>query len=138
MEIEAMLRADDVAVARGGDFDDWDLEARGGILGSTRLHMLTEEHGAGRQFVRFRLYPRWSRLGLAITALFVALTGAAALDAAWSAAVILGAGTVGLITRGLMECGGTTAELQLVLKERRARPSRLPVTLEPTHPEPTA
>jgi GT2 family glycosyltransferase len=136
-EIEAALREDGVPVARGGHFDDWDLEARGGMLGSTRLRMLSEEHGAGRQFVRFHFYPRWSRLGLAV-ALFGALAAAAALDAAWPVAVILGVGTLALIVRALQECAGTTAELLIALERRRASPSPLPVTLEPTRAERTS
>jgi hypothetical protein len=136
-EIEAALRADGAGMARGGHFDEWDLEARGGILGSARLRMLTEEHGAGRQFVRFRIYPRWSRLGLAITSLLGLLAGAAALAAAWSAAVILGAGAAALIVRGLQECAGATAELLFVLERPRERTAPLPATLDPTGAERT-
>src|SRR5205085_2187299 len=45
------------AVLRGGDFDNWDLRLRGGVLGSVRLTMAVEEHGAGRQLLRFRVRP---------------------------------------------------------------------------------
>ena len=31
---------------QGGDYDRWDLEIRGGLLGSLRTRMAIEEHGA--------------------------------------------------------------------------------------------
>jgi hypothetical protein len=60
--LEEELRRSNAAVYRGGDFDRWDLEARVGALGSARLRMAVEEHGHGKQLLRFRLWPVWSRL----------------------------------------------------------------------------
>jgi ABC-type multidrug transport system fused ATPase/permease subunit/glycosyltransferase involved in cell wall biosynthesis len=40
-----------------GEFDDWDLGVRGGLFGAGRLRMVIEEHGAGKQMLRFRLWP---------------------------------------------------------------------------------
>ena len=37
------------AIKRGGDFDQWDLEVRGGLLGYVRALGMAEEHGAGKQ-----------------------------------------------------------------------------------------
>ncbi|MEN6484193.1 MAG: glycosyltransferase, partial [Syntrophobacteraceae bacterium] len=36
-------------VLRGGDYDRWDLELRGGLLGCVRVLMAVEEHGGGKQ-----------------------------------------------------------------------------------------
>ena len=47
--------------SHGGDFERWDLHVRGGMLGSMRLRVAVEEHGAGRQLVRIRSWPRFSR-----------------------------------------------------------------------------
>jgi O-antigen biosynthesis protein len=41
-------------VFRGGDWDRWDLELRGGLLGSVRVLMAVEEHGGGKQFIRLK------------------------------------------------------------------------------------
>ncbi len=63
----------------GGDYDSWDLEVAGGIMGSARLRMTIEEHGAGRQMLRFHVSPRWA--GTAIlsgAAMLVASAGAMA------------------------------------------------------------
>jgi O-antigen biosynthesis protein len=60
--LEEEVRRSNAAVYRGGDYDRWDLEARVGALGSARLRMAVEEHGHGKQLLRFRLWPVWSRL----------------------------------------------------------------------------
>ncbi len=46
--IEGALKERGAVVHRGGDFDDWDLQIRGGLLGSARLQIAIEEHGQGR------------------------------------------------------------------------------------------
>ena len=48
--------------------------ARGGALGSCQLRMAIEEHGAGRQLVRFRLWPRLSPWGIGVAVLFANCT----------------------------------------------------------------
>ena len=55
------------AVKRGGDFDRWDLEVRGGLLGCIRAVAMIEEHGAGKQLFRLRAWPQIPRpaIGLA-------------------------------------------------------------------------
>src|SRR5919201_2159351 len=63
--IESVMRGQHVPVRRGGSYDRWDLEVRGGILGSARLRMGAEDHAGGAQLVRFRSWPRTARGGLA-------------------------------------------------------------------------
>src|SRR5262249_19061161 len=87
--IEETLRAEGTASLRGGGYDRWDLEVRRGLLGAVRLLATTEEHGAGRQLVRFRLWPKCSVQGFAlIVALLAGVTGAL-LDHAWYCATML-------------------------------------------------
>ena len=56
--IEAMLRHRGTVVVRGGDYDRHDLEVRGGLFGSVRTRMAIEEHGGGKQLIRFRSWPK--------------------------------------------------------------------------------
>lgn len=56
--LESVLRGQGHVLARGGDWDAWDLEVRTGTFGAVRVLMTHEEHGRGRQLVRFRLWPR--------------------------------------------------------------------------------
>ena len=57
--IEAPLAAEGAGVFRGGDFDSWDLEVRGGALGPVRLRVLIEDYRTNGQLVRVRAWPRW-------------------------------------------------------------------------------
>jgi GT2 family glycosyltransferase len=109
--LEAGVRADGTAVAAGGGFDRWDLEARGGMLGAARLLMTVEEHGGGRQLFRFRIRPRLT-LG---TVLFVVLAGAvialAAASGATAAAATLAAVALVVGLRAIAEASLSTAAL---------------------------
>ena len=113
--LERAVRETGAAVMRGGEYDRWDLEVRGGPLGSARLLAAVEEHGAGRQLARFRLWPRLSRAGI-VSALFVGtLFGAATVSGAWGAAAILGGTALLLVARGVQECAtGMAATLEAI------------------------
>ena len=81
---EAALRARGFIVVRGGQADTWDLELRGGLLGSLRARFALEEHGAGKQLVRMHAHLQSPVLARASTALCAAL----ALGAAFNGAVV--------------------------------------------------
>jgi hypothetical protein len=106
---EADLRKAGVYVRRGGDYDRWDLEVRAGLLGSARLLMAVEDHGAGNQFVRVRLWPKCSLLELLLPVLFASLSAAAALDDAWIASAILALLSLFLAMYTLRGCGSPVA-----------------------------
>jgi len=76
-DIEERLLESGAVVRQGGDFDSWDLEVRGGLFGSARLLHVIEEHGGGRQLVRFRVWPLATRgfasIALLLFAFIVAL-----------------------------------------------------------------
>ena len=88
----------------GGDFDPWDLEVRGGLFGATRLQMVIEEHGGGRQLVRFHAWPRIRSGGGLLLALSLVLFAAAECDGAWIPCILFGAGTLFLLWRTMKEC----------------------------------
>ena len=104
--IEADLKAAGAAVRCGGDYDRWDLEVCGGPFGSARLLMAAEDHGAGTQFLRFRWWPRSSRGGVLLVALFAALAGGAAASGAWVAGTILATVTLAMALCVVIECAG--------------------------------
>ena len=114
--LEAALQADGAAVRRGGDYDRWDLEVRGGLFGAARTLMTIEEHGSGRQMVRFRSWPKCSTQGLLWIALFAVLAAGAAFDHAWHSATVLGLITALLISRTVQECTETMATLLHALR----------------------
>jgi GT2 family glycosyltransferase len=115
--IEAALRADGAIVLRGGDFDRWDLEIQDGVLSAVRLLMAVEEHGSGRQLVRFRLWPRCSPAALVLTLLCAALATGAALGQTWAVSAVLGLVTVMLGLRTFQECAAAMGAVLRALRE---------------------
>jgi GT2 family glycosyltransferase len=118
-ELEQALRRTPALVRQGGDFDPWDLSVIGGPFGRARALMAVEEHGGGRQYLRFRIWPAVRRAPLL---LFVAALAAAALfDEAWLAGQILGAATLGLLAATVRECGSAQAEIAAALASIQER-----------------
>ena len=72
----AVLRR--ASATRGGDYDEWDLHVRGGLAGAVRVYLGIEEHGAGRQLLRWRVRPVFNTpvAVLAIGLLALAAAGA--------------------------------------------------------------
>jgi GT2 family glycosyltransferase len=114
--VEAAIRADGMAVRRGGDFDRWDLEVRGGALGAVRLRLAIEEHGGGRQLVRFRSWPRCLSGGLALTVVPAVLSAGAAITRAWVPGLILGVASLLVALRVSRDCAAATGALLRALR----------------------
>ena len=89
--VEETLRAAGGIVRRGDAYESWDLELRGGMAGWARIRTCVEEHGGGRQLVRFRVWPGVSGTPLLFVALLAALTTWALAAGATSGNVILDA-----------------------------------------------
>jgi O-antigen biosynthesis protein len=102
--IEAEIQKTKCIVERGGDFERWDLQVRGGGLGTSRMRMAVEEHGAGKQFLRFRVWPRCSRAGLGVVFVFGALAAAAAIDGTVSGAILLGTAALLVAASMIRDC----------------------------------
>jgi hypothetical protein len=111
------LQQASVPVRAGSDFDEWDLELRGGLLGAARTLMAIEEHGSGKQMVRFRVWPKLSLTGLALCALCVVLVTGAALDGAWAVALLLTLGGLLVFARASMEYAMAASTLWHLLRE---------------------
>jgi glycosyltransferase involved in cell wall biosynthesis len=90
-QVEAGIADMELVAVRGGDYDAWDLDVRGGLLAGARLRAAVEEHGAGRQLLRFRVQPRATLPALLCVAVLVVAAAAAAAAASWAAAVALAA-----------------------------------------------
>ena len=96
-------------VRRGGDFDDWDLETRGGTLAGARVWTVVEEHGGGRQLTRVRCRPIWSPGALILIALLAGLGVAAAISGAVAAATVIGVLALALALRTASEASSAMA-----------------------------
>jgi O-antigen biosynthesis protein len=94
----------ELVAMRGGDYDAWDLEVRGGLLAGARLRAAVEEHGAGRQLLRFRVQPRPMAMAVVLVAAVVAGAAAAAVAAAWAAVAALAVAGGLIAARAGHEC----------------------------------
>lgn len=115
--LEAAVRANGAIVVPGGPYDRWDLEVQGGLLGGLRVRMVIEEHGAGRQMLRFRSWPRCSTVGGAVALVLALWSIAGWLDGAWTACVVLGGLALLLGGAILHECAVATATLLRGLRQ---------------------
>lgn len=104
--IEERLKASGSTVFRGGDFDRFDLVVPGGAMGAVHLLTAIEEHGAGQQLIRLRLWPRWSPISRIVVAFGAGLAIAAAISSAWVASALLGLIAIGVAVRALLDCAG--------------------------------
>jgi hypothetical protein len=116
---ERGITAAGAVVRRGGPFDRWDIETRGGVLAGVRVTTAVEEHGQGRQLVRIRCRPTWSGPALALTLVLVVLAVAASIDGAVVAAIVLAllGATVGL--RAVAEASSALSVTMRVVREER-------------------
>ena len=121
LDLESRLRDAGACFRRGGDFDRWDLEARCGAFGAARALLGVEEHGAGKQMGRWRLWSHPSPPAFLVAALLVLLAVGAGLDRAWVATCALSAAGGVLAWRMAADCGSALATL-----ERAVRASEWP------------
>jgi GT2 family glycosyltransferase len=119
--LRAALAASGVAVSTGGDYDAWDLEIRGGLFGAARLLMATEEHGGGKQMLRFRLWPRWNGFAILTAVLFAAVSIGSAADGAWMATAPAAVCALLILARTVYESGTALGALSEFLRKPGAR-----------------
>ena len=113
--IEDTIRKKRISVQRGGEFDRWDLHIKAGILGGTRVRMVIEEHGAGKQMIRCRTWPRYSRIALRCIATLSLLCAWAFMDQGWTVGTFLAGCSLFLGLRAQQEYSSATLAVQEAL-----------------------
>jgi glycosyltransferase involved in cell wall biosynthesis len=114
--ISRRLREGGAVVRSGGDWDRWDLQVRGGLLGAARLRMALEEHGSGHQLMRVRYWPHVCLCGVGSVSLVAALAAVVLGSGATVAALAPGSLALALVVRVLYECGTATATVKRALE----------------------
>jgi O-antigen biosynthesis protein len=89
--LEQRLRSAGLVILHGGDYDDWDMEVRSGVTGGVRFRMGVEEHGAGKQLMRFATRPVWGTWPRLVLIATFALSLLAGFSGAVVPGIILGA-----------------------------------------------
>jgi GT2 family glycosyltransferase len=113
--IETMLKAEKVWLRRGGAFDDWDLEVRGGLFASVRTRVGIEEYPGGKQHIRFRVWPTFSMPAAALATIPACLALLAAWNGAPLAALALALVVLLLLLRAAGDCAASATCLLDVL-----------------------
>ena len=129
-DVHEALRRTGLAVRTGGPYDRWDLEVRGGMFGAARLLFAAEDHGAGAQYLRFRITPRYSRAASIASAALLVLAAGAAFDGAWIVAAVVASWPALLLWRSARQCRiATIAARGAVAAQDRDARSELDVPL---------
>lgn len=115
--IEVRVRSRGSQVFHGGPYDRWDFEVRGGTLGAVRVRMAIEEHGAGRQLLRFRLAPRVFPGFWPVACISALLTLTAARDGAILAAALLALPAAAVIYSAGKQCGTAAASALSAIRD---------------------
>ena len=114
--MERSLKTHRLVVQRGGEFDNWDLEAWGGFAGAVRVTLTVEEHGDWKQMVRIRMRPRFAWKSLWLFPLFLGLLIASATDEAWVVCGILSLISAFMLVRPLKESAIAINTVKAVMK----------------------
>ena len=116
-KLRATLSAGGAVATASGDYDTWDIEIRGGLFGSVRMLMATEEHGAGRQMVRYRMRPRWNRIAVLLIMLFAVISIGAALGDAWLTSTLSALFAILVLANALADSGFSSGTVSAALRE---------------------
>jgi hypothetical protein len=113
--LENRLMERGAVVVRGGDYDRWDLQVRGGVLGAARVRMTIEEHGSGKQLMRYVIYPAMSVARQVLIALVLVAALAAGIEKIWWACGVLLAFAYLCMAIAVWDCGAATAGVEKAL-----------------------
>ena len=116
-QLEESLASLKTTTRRGGPFDPWDLEVRGGMFGSTRMLMAIEDQGSGTQYIRVLCQPIFSIVGVAMLILFSGLAILALQDGALKAAIALGSFALLIGLRMIVDCGRSAAVARMAVQQ---------------------
>lgn len=111
------LQAAGIPCRSGGDYDDWDLEVRGGTIGSARLNLAVEEHGGGKQLYRFRIARHLANWDLGLAVILISVAVLATLDAAWLAATATGLAGLSLAALGVRDSAIAIDDTERAIEE---------------------
>jgi hypothetical protein len=113
--IESTLKGQAAPHCRGDAHAAWDLDIRGGLMAGRRLVMAAEDHGGGKQLVRFRHRLYLSHFAIGALSLSFALCLLAAADGAAAAATVFGFGLFALLAWVFADAAAATAAVKAAL-----------------------
>ncbi len=122
--VENTLNHHRVSVKRGGDFDRWDLETGCGLFACSRGLLTIEEHGGGKQYLKFRCWSDISRIAVFLSSFFAVLTLVAVASEAFIVSIIFGIISLLVVWRVLKNSAkGTHILSQAFLNQDVSKPT---------------
>ncbi len=118
--LRAQLQDSGAIVGVGGEYDRWDLQVQGGLLGGSRLCLAMQSFGSGKQLFRYRVTPKYSWLAVVLSAPFVIISTAAWLSGSWVQCALAGLIAVLVVIRAVDDAGFATGTIRDVLKRSGA------------------
>jgi GT2 family glycosyltransferase len=88
--MENTLMESSVRIRPGGTYDEWDLQISGGFCSLVRGVLVIEEHGAGKQLLRFRCWTRYSVTSSVIMAILTSIVIVALMNEQYLVSAVLG------------------------------------------------
>lgn len=101
--IEKKLLQLKTRVRRGGEFDRWDIQIGNGLFSTSKGLLAIEEHGANKQYLKFRCKAGYSAFSLTLIILFASLSIAAIVDKQWIVGVVFAAMMFKIIAKCVVE-----------------------------------
>ena len=102
-EIEQNIIGLKARVKRGGDFDKWDLRTRNGLFSTAKGVLTVEEHGANKQFIKFKYWGGYSAGGVLLIVLLVFMSMYAFIDKSWVAACMISSLTAAIFIKYIFD-----------------------------------
>jgi len=96
---------------RGGDFDRWDVQVTNSLFSVSRGLVTIEEHGSGKQLLRFKVWSRASKAVAGAIVILLTIATFAALDKAWIMAFFLAMIAVVFATEYILDAANNINDL---------------------------
>ncbi len=115
-DLQRQLRDSNAVVLAGGDYDRWDLEVRGGLFGGGRLLAAVEEHAPGKQFLHFRVTPKYYSFAILLGTVSALMSIIAGLSGAWIPSTTWALMAILVAIRALGDAGSAADTLRETVK----------------------
>jgi hypothetical protein len=102
-------------VKRGGDFDQWDIQASNGLFARSRGLLTIEEHGGGKQMLRLKCRTAFSATAIFIIVLLAGICLYAVLDKHYLVAAIFCFSLAVVLSRAFYEACTTLSSMYIAL-----------------------
>ena len=115
-DIEKKLINLKTRVKRGGDFDIWDLQVRIGLFSKSRGLLVIEEHGGGKQYLKFKCRAHYSPKAFVLAVVIATMAVLSGLSNQWVINGIMDMLFAFVVFRVLFETGSSINSLYTAFK----------------------